>query len=1011
MRLWIAAAVTIVLAALGLVAVPYAVQWEKFRTDIEAAAKDLTGHEVTIEGPIDVVFLPRPVLTARDVKVAAGPNAAIGFQLTSQQVDLGFRRGPLLVGRPIVDELKLNRPILTLDRAASDKLKAWPPKPNDWSKTFIQPGLRLVTIADGRLDLAGQDAGSASAVSDLSLTLAMDVDKGPIEAVGLFKTQSHHFAIDADLGAQDSSGSSTIKVRIDTRNGVDDATTLSINGVLHRQGPSAGLQGRIDLSGPDLRAGLRTISAVWGYPSTFLSLAPNQAFKMQSRFQADRQALVTEDARMTLNEKSGSGQLALQFAPSPVLDLSLDLPSVRLADETALINFVPLDILSIFPTLPGTVDLRMRELVYRGQTIRRSAIEIVTDQGGVSEIKQAKALFPGLVDVHLDGSVRPSDVGRTLSGRLTAAGDNLGETIRWLDMPLIASEKGWRNFSLESSVDVSSVEITLADIDMRLDSSKLTGQAGFRFSDRLELGLDVDVERLDLDLYAPKSTTELLKHLAAEANMLDLSIDTRLQHLAWQGLRFEEAALSASAREQHFELGSFALKTVGDTTVTVKGDINLKEETVDLTTELSSRFPTRVLRHLDLGLPLISARLKPLILSGRITGELSGFDAGINADYDGGQWLIEGRGGWIDDDSYYDLAITAGHPDHLALAGHFGLAPLIAANDAPGAFEISGQLKKDPQGDWFIAGNAKLGPTSITGRLAEEGGTDDKTWDAKLSVGQPMKDSLAPFLSVIGLRSASDWTPHSILGRLPQTPFRTGWLDQADGSLSVVAKGGLAGDGITLSARLNEGFLYVDKLDAALWNGGLHAEMSLERRRGLPFASLALQLDDVDAEALTAWLDIPRTVEGPLSLDLDASSAGNSAFELMRGAAGSLHIEAGPGKLHGPRIPTFRKTLRDRFYADLDVLPPLGDPFTMPLSNIEADAAIQRGIATFEDGSLSFDPGMGTSVQAGIGGTLDLLLWVADLSLNVRTDGPSTPPLPLRIVGSPRRPQGFFAVP
>ncbi len=1012
MRLWIAAAVLIALATLSLVVVPYAVPWEKFRAEIEAAAEDLTGHELTIEGPIDVVFLPRPVLTARDVMMAGRPDAAIGFQLTSQQIDLGFRPGPLLVGRPIVDELKLTRPVLALDRAASDKLQAWPPKLDEWSKTFIQPGLRLVTIADGRLELADQDAGAASAVSELSLTLAMDTGKGPIEAVGLFKTRSHRFAIDADLGAQDSAGSSTVKARIDTRNGIDEATTLNLNGVLHRQGALAGMQGRIDLAGPDLRSGLKTISAVTGYPSTFLSFGPNQAFKVQSRFQADRHSLVTEDARITLNEKPGSGKLALRFASSPTLDLSLDLPSIRLADETALIDFVPLDMLTIFPTTPGTIDLRLRELVYRGQAIRRSAIEIVTDQGGIPEIKQAKALFPGLVDVHFKGSVRPSETGRALKGRLTAAGDDLGKTIRWLDLPLTASQKGWRNFSLESNINVSSVEIAFADIDMRLDSSKLSGRADLRFSDRLRLGLDVDVERLDLDLYSPDSeAAELLERLAAKAERLDMSIDARFQHLAFQGLHFEEAALSASARERHFKLGSFALKTVGDTTINLEGDVDLQAETVDLTAELSSRFPARVLRHLDLGIPLISARLKPLVLSGWITGELRGFDVGLRADYDDGQWLIEGRGGWIDKEAYYDLAISAGHPDHRALAGHFGLAPLIAANDAPGPFEISGQLKKDPKGAWFTAGNAKLGPTSITGRLAQEGGIGDKTWEAKLSVGHPMKDSLAPFLTVIGLRSASDWTPHSILGRLPQTPFRTGWLDQIDGSLSVVAKGGLAGDGISLSARLNEGFLYVDKAEAALWNGDLQAEMSLERRRGQPFASLALKLDDVDAEALTEWLDMPRTIEGPLSLELDVSSAGHSAFDLMRGVTGSFRIEAGPGKLHGPRIPTFRKTLRDRFYADLDVLPPLDDPLTMPLSTFEANSTLQRGIAIFEEGRLSFDPGMGTSANAGIDGTLDLLLWAADLSLSVTVDDPPADPLILRIVGSPRRPQGFVAGP
>ena len=545
---------------------------------------------------------------------------------------------------------------------------------------------------------------------------------------------------------------------------------------------------------------------------------------------------------------------------------------------------------------------------------------------------------------------------------------------------------------------------------MRLDASKISGDANLRFSERLALGLDLDIERLDLGLYAPESQpVDLARNLTERLDQVDASIDLRFQRLTFQSLRLSEAAFSARAKDRRFTLKSFTLKTVGDTAVSIEGDIDLREETVDLTTELKSEFPTRTLRHLDIDLPSSSTRLKPLVLSGWVTGKLSGFDVGVRAEYDRGWWSAEGQAGWLDDQAHYDLNIKAEHPDHQAFAGQFGLAPLIPAKDAPGPLELSLRLQSDPKGPWVSSGNAKLGPTSFTGRLDREAGENGQ-WDAKFSIGNPRKDSLAPLLAVIGLRSVGDWTPESMLGRLPAgIGLQTAWLNAIEGSLSIVAKGGLAGKGADLSARLNDGFLYVDQANAALWNGEFSAELSLEERRDQPYLSVAVKLDEIDAFALTDWLDLPRTIDGPITLALDATSVGYTVYDAIKSLSGSLHLEAGHGKLYGIGIPGFRKALREHLNIAQRTTTRPEDPLTMPLQRVELNGDIRRGIATFDQGSLAFDPGLGIEAEALIDGTLDLLLWVTELDLVIRERGDDSDPMALKIVGSPRRPQGVFA--
>jgi hypothetical protein len=267
---------------------------------------------------------------------------------------------------------------------------------------------------------------------------------------------------------------------------------------------------------------------------------------------------------------------------------------------------------------------------------------------------------------------------------------------------------------------------------------------------------------------------------------------------------------------------------------------------------------------------------------------------------------------------------------------------------------------------------------------------------------------MAPFLTLLGLRSAGNWTPRTILGRLPRAGLRSYWLDQVEGSLSIAAKGGLAGEGVNLSARLDQGFLYVDEFNAAVWNGDLNAEMTLERRRGQPFASMAIKLLDVDAEAFTGWFDIPRTIVAPLTVELDAITVGHTAFDLVRGLSGTLRISAGKGELYGTSMPTLRRAVRERTTGGS--LPLSEDPLTMPLLSLETTSTLRRGIASVDEGRLTIDAGTGAR-EATIEGTLDLLLWIAELTLTIEADDARIDPLTLRIVGSPENPQGRLFAP
>lgn len=1004
MRIWISVAVLLVVAALGLAMVPRAIDWDVYRPDIETVAAELFGHDVAINGPIEFALLPRLTLTARDVSVISKDDDRLDFKLNAHQADVTLKIGPLLAGKPVVRDLRLKRPILTLTGDSNRRLRSWPPRWREWAAPFSKLDLEGISIANGRVDLAGDVQDPDAGIRDLSLDLQISRPGGPVQAAGLFKTKRHSFTVRAEFGRPDGDGSSSAKLLVGAQNGIDEQTSLRFSGRVLPFDVEPSLRGRLTLNGPDLQHGLAALAAATGYPSTFRSLEASQAFAIEGQIEADREGVRAGDLQLRLADKIGKGKIALQLHPREQLDLTLELPTIRLADAAAFDNFLPLDLLSKLQVPPGAIDIRLREIAYRGNSARQASLKLRTGQDRVTMVEEAKALLPGLIDIRFEGGLYRAEIGSRLGGKLAAVGDDLKSSLVWLGLiDDLDQGRGWRGFSLDSDLDISSVEIALNDMDMRLDSASLRGHAGLRFSERRRISLDVDIDRPNLDLYGsdwtPRGLSIALKEYLTE---LDAIIDARFRQLTWKGVRLDEGTVRTSAEQGQVTLDEIVAKTAGDTEMSLTGTIDLGAQAANLRARLQSRQPFRALHQMKVDLPLRSSRLQPIDLTTDIVGTLERLAIDVEASYDGGSADLAGEAGWIDNRPWYDMIANISHPDHQALLSQFGLAPLVPEGDAEGPLELAGKIRYEASIPWTASGSANLGPTTFTGSLSYEGDPLDSPFEAKLSVGVPRKDSLTPFLILAGLRLAGDWTPARWLGRMPQVGLRTSWLKTAEGTFSLASKGGLAGGGLTMEASLDDGLFYIKQLNARPWQGTLKAEVTLERRRDQPFLALAIDLDQVEAADFAAWLGIRRGINGPLDLKIQASSVGRTAYEMMAGLAGDAEISLGPGELRGTGIPALRRVLVS--HADNETAP-TDRSLALPINKIATKGSLSRGILTFNDGQLLLRSGSEDEIAAGITGEADLLLWILNVSLAADTD----PPVVYRVVGPPNRPYGSIS--
>jgi hypothetical protein len=178
--------------------------------------------------------------------------------------------------------------------------------------------------------------------------------------------------------------------------------------------------------------------------------------------------------------------------------------------------------------------------------------------------------------------------------------------------------------------------------------------------------------------------------------------------------------------------------------------------------------------------------------------------------------------------------------------------------------------------------------------------------------------------------------------------------------------------------------------------------------------ALALDLRGIDPTALAAWLDLPPAVEGPADLYAEATAAGGSPRALVGSLIGELRIALPDGRLvGGERLAALRagesvdgagRGGASRAESRLAGGPGAsanGAGAAVAIENLSGRFALKRGIATTDGVSFELD-----STTARLAGTIDLLLWVADLKLKVRTlEGASNDVAGLQLVGPLDRPQ------
>ncbi len=197
----IAVAVILVVIVAGLLVAPAFIPVDTYKGQIQTAARDATGRELTIDGDISLSLLPRLAIEVENVSFANAPGAAEPQMASIEKLAVELQILPLLSREVKLDRLVLVRPNILLEVDAKGRpnwifetaqAKADTPSTAEPSQPDAAGGgtavanvaLGEVRLEGGRLAYRDARSGAAYEVEDVNMDVSLVSLDSPLKAEG-----------------------------------------------------------------------------------------------------------------------------------------------------------------------------------------------------------------------------------------------------------------------------------------------------------------------------------------------------------------------------------------------------------------------------------------------------------------------------------------------------------------------------------------------------------------------------------------------------------------------------------------------------------------------------------------------------------------------------------------------------------------------------------------------------------------------------------------------------------
>ncbi len=199
-KVLVAIGVFVVFVVGAAIAAPFFIPVDAIKEQIVAQAKNATGRELRISGPIKLSLFPSVAIEVNQVGFANAAGSGAKDMVTLSKLQVGLKVMPLISGEIAVDQFVLVDPVINLEvdangrpnwqfgsatQAPAAKLEQGAPATSsDSGATLSQLRLGDVRLENGTLSYRDVKAGTTQTIDKINLKLKLPAIDQPFDADG-----------------------------------------------------------------------------------------------------------------------------------------------------------------------------------------------------------------------------------------------------------------------------------------------------------------------------------------------------------------------------------------------------------------------------------------------------------------------------------------------------------------------------------------------------------------------------------------------------------------------------------------------------------------------------------------------------------------------------------------------------------------------------------------------------------------------------------------------------------
>lgn len=586
-------AILVIAALCAAVAVPFVIDWNRWRAQVEDYASTAIGKPVKITGPLNVRFLPAPVLRVGDFRIGGQDDHA---SATAKKAKVELSITALLRGEFRITDATLEGAVLGIraDRPGTDNTVVVPTL-----KDIPLAAIDQLHIVDGAVSHTSVTGKVSEPVRGNFSVEAVSL-KGPWRIIGRAIAEERGYDLRISTGVLDGNGKLPLKLSIADA-GLAFVADLDGAAVLDGKNPGTlpKIEGRLTASG--------------AFPWPFGKQAGLQPWRLQAQGASTPKGFTAQQIEIeagpqdTAFRATGEGRLDIAEGLDATLILKarpLDLDKMRATDEPQRTPRQEKEIIALMenaliaPPFPVALKIEGDTIVYNAEMVGPYTLDAELMRGRF-HISQFGVSAPGQSRISIQGAAALAAQPQ-FDGTVKISSGNPAKTWSWLTQAPIDPAAAprfarMRDMIGETTLTATPETVTAHRFRLQLDGAPLTGEARYRFArqnSRARMDATLQAEQLDLDLFPSAQS--------GGAGGIDFSIAIDAKNLTARSLNAQSlGALSLIARSDDAGLNieQFELRGGDKARMSGSGKIGVTGGKIEARIDAADTSPLLVAAH------------------------------------------------------------------------------------------------------------------------------------------------------------------------------------------------------------------------------------------------------------------------------------------------------------------------------------------------------------------------------------------------------------------------------